>query len=67
MDQTGKFPTPSRHGNKYVMVIVKIDISGILVEAMRIRKDAETFRAYAALMKRLHVANIVLRKHLMDN
>ena len=49
------------------MVMVKIDISGILVEAMRIRKDAETFQAYAALMKRLHVANIVLRKHLMDN
>ena len=50
-DQKGKFTTKSRQGNKYVMVMVEIDSSGILVDPTKIRKDAEMLRAYAALMK----------------
>ena len=65
--QTGKFPTRSRQGNKCVMVMVEIENSGILVEPMKSRKYAEILRAYAAIMKRLHVVNIVPRKHVMDN
>ena len=33
-DQLGQFPTRSLSGNKYIMVMVKIDSSGILVEPM---------------------------------
>jgi hypothetical protein len=40
-DQTGEFPTRSLSGNKYVMVMVEINISRILVEPMKTRKDAE--------------------------
>ena len=32
MDQTGQFPTRSQKGNKYIMVMVKIDSNTILVE-----------------------------------
>ena len=49
------------------MVMVEIDSSGILVDPKKSRKDAEMLRAYASLMKRLHVANIVPRKHIIDN
>jgi hypothetical protein len=48
-DQTGEFPTRSLSGNKYVMVMVEIDSSGILVEPMKSRKDAEMIRAYIRL------------------
>ena len=31
-DQTGQFPTRSKRGNKYIIVIVNIDSNAILVE-----------------------------------
>ena len=36
-NKTGQFPMRSRLGNKYIMVMVKIDSSEILVETMKIR------------------------------
>ena len=38
-DQTGKFPTRSQRGNKYVIVMVDIDRNGILVKPMKSSKD----------------------------
>jgi len=49
-DQTGQFPTRSKRGNKYIMIMVEIDSSAILVEQMKSRKDAEMIRAYNALI-----------------
>jgi hypothetical protein len=40
-DQTGQFPTRSKSGNKYIMVMVDIDSNAILVEPLKCRKDAE--------------------------
>ena len=34
-NQTGKFPTRSLTGNKYAMIMVDIDSSGILTEPMK--------------------------------
>ena len=33
--QTGHFPTRSRSGNKYIMIMLEIDSSAILVEPMK--------------------------------
>ena len=66
-DQTGQFPTRSMSGNKYVMVMVEIDSSGILVEPMKNRTDNEMIRAYQTLVQRLQRANITPRKHVLDN
>ena len=66
-DQTGQFPTRSLSGNKYIMVMVDIDSSGILVEPMKSRKDAEMIRSYTALLTRLKRANITPKKHVLDN
>ena len=49
------------------MVMVEIDSSGILVEPMKSRKDDEMIRAYTSLVTRLKRANIVPRKHVLDN
>ena len=45
-DQTGRFPTQSRGGHNYIMVMVEIDSNAILVEPLKSRKDAELTRAY---------------------
>ncbi len=49
LDQTEQFPTCSQSGNKYIMVLVKINSNAILVEPMKSRKDAEMIQAYNAL------------------
>ena len=55
-DQSGQFPTRSQQGNKYIMVMVKIDSNAILVKPLKIRKDAELTRAYRVMMLRLRRA-----------
>ena len=66
-DQTGQFPTRFLLRNRYIMVMVDIDSSGIIVEPMKSRKDAKMTRAYQALMTRLRRANITPKKHVLDN
>ena len=52
-DQTGQFPTQSKRGHKYIMVLVEIDSNAILVEPIKSRKDAEMISAYDVLIQRL--------------
>jgi hypothetical protein len=66
-DQTGKFPTQSQRGNKYIMVLVEIDSNVILVEPMKNRNDNEMIRAYNVLVKRLKNAGVQPKKHVLDN
>jgi hypothetical protein len=49
--QTGKLPTQSQRGNKYIMVMVEIDSNAILVEPMKSRNDGEMIRANNVLVK----------------
>ena len=41
LDQKWQFPTRSKRGNKYIMVMVEMDRNAILVEPLKSRKDAE--------------------------
>ncbi len=66
-DQTGKFPTRSQRGNKYIMVMVEIESNAILVEPMKSRKDNEMIQAYDALLTRLRRAGTTPTKHVLDN
>jgi hypothetical protein len=66
-DQTGQFPTHSQSGNKYIMVLVKIDSNAILVDLTKSCKDAEMIQAYNALLLRLKRAGIIPKKHVLDN
>ena len=40
-DQTGKFPTKARSGNRYVMIIVAIDSNAVLMAPMKNKTDKE--------------------------
>eukprot|EP00804_Cyclotella_cryptica_P025603 CCRYP_002838-RA/>CCRYP_002838-RA protein AED:0.23 eAED:0.23 QI:0/-1/0/1/-1/1/1/0/716 len=66
-DQTGRFPTQSRRGNKYVMVMIEINSNAILLEPMKSCKDCEMICAYDALTLRLLCAGIQPKKHILDN
>jgi len=66
-DQSGKFLTRFKRGNKYIMIMVEIDRSAILVELMKSRKDVEMIHAYNALLQCLQRAGISPKKHVMDN
>jgi hypothetical protein len=58
-NQTRQFPTRSKSGNKYIMVMVEIDSNVILVKPLKCRKDAEHIRGCNALFLRLRQAGIV--------
>ncbi len=66
-DQTGQFPMGLQSGNKYIMVLVKIDSNAILVEPMKSRKDVEMIQAYNTLILQLKRAGIIPKKHVLDN
>ncbi len=57
----------SQSGNKYIMVLVKINRNTILIELMKNRKDAEMIQAYNSLLLRLTRAGIFPKKHVLDN
>jgi hypothetical protein len=66
-DQTGQFPTRSKRGNKYIMVMLEVDSNAILVKPLKSHKDAELIRCYKSLLLRLQRAGIVPWKHVMYN
>jgi len=66
-DQTGKFPTKSRSGNRYIMVMVAIDSHAILVTPMKNKTDQEMRLAYLSLLKRVKNAGAQVLKHVLDN
>ena len=66
-DQTGAFPIISKKGNKYIMILCKIDNNVILSEAMRNRSSGRIFCAYLILMQGLKTSGIIPKKHVLDN
>jgi hypothetical protein len=66
-DQTGKFPTTSSRGNKYLMVLYYIDGSYIMMEPMKLRHENEMIRAHNVLIERLKSRGFYPKKQLLDN
>ena len=66
-NQTSRFPTGSQCGNKYIMVMVKIDSNAILVKPINSRSNHKLARAHGVLMACLQQTRIVSKKHILDN
>ena len=49
------------------MVLVELDSSAILVEALQDKTAEEMIRAYLLLVNRIKAAGIQPQKHVMDN
>ena len=52
-DQTGRFPTTSSRGYKYILVLYDPDISSILAEPLKLKSRDEQLRATQLLVKKL--------------
>ena len=65
--QTGTFPVTSIKGNRCVMVATQVDGDIIISEPMKKRTAGETVAAYRKVMKRFKRANIIVKKHILDN
>jgi hypothetical protein len=66
-DQTGAFPFTSQHGNRYIMVTIRLDANYIFVEPMHNRLKEEMIRAYKKIINRMKAAGLGIRKHTLDN
>ena len=66
-DQTGRFPTTSSRGNKYIMVLYYIDGSFIMMEPMKSRTENEMIRAHNVLIERLKERGFHPKKQMLDN
>merc|ERR1711923_175471 len=66
-DQTGKFPVKSRAGNRYIMVMVKIDSNYILVAPMKNKSDDKMIATYQKLLARIKRTGREVKKHVLDN
>jgi hypothetical protein len=67
-DQTGRFPATSSRGNKYIMVLVKVDGNYINVEPMKSKAEQEMIKAYLTLWTQLtRTGTIKPTTHIMDN
>ena len=66
-DQTGAFPVRLRSGSRYIMIMCEMDLNAILSEAMNDRTSGEMVKAYQKLLKKLRLAGMSPRKHVLDN
>jgi hypothetical protein len=66
-DLTGRFPTTSSKGNKYMSVLYEYDGNAILAEPMESRADSEAVKAYTVLFKQLTDVGHHPKFQMMDN
>jgi hypothetical protein len=66
-DLTGRFPTTSAKGNKYVLVLYDYDTNNVLTEPMKSRGDQKMFRAYNKLIQELVDHGFKPRLQRLDN
>ncbi len=67
-DQTGRFPATSSRGNKYIMVLVKVNGNYIEAKPMKNKLEGLMIKAYLTLWNRFTATRIVKpTTHIMDN
>ena len=62
-DQTGRFPTTSFNGSKYIMVLYSYDANGILAHSLKNRSENELVKTVIALHKRIDNTGIPITLH----
>ena len=66
-DQSGRFPTTSSKGNKYLMVLHEYDSNAILAEPMKNRSEVEIVRSYTTLHEYLCSRGLKPTLHVLEN
>ena len=66
-DQTGRFPTTSSNGSKYVFILYAYDINAILAEPLKSRTATHITEAYDKIIKMLKRCGHQPKVHWLDN
>ena len=66
-NQTGKFPTTSNRGMKYVMIFYVYDVNYILGAPIKNRSEVEFLRVYKKVYSELQSKGFKPNFHKMDN
>ena len=66
-DQTGRFPTVSSRGHKYIMFLCEVDGNYIAFEPMRSREEKEMIKTYNTILDRLAAQGIKPKHQMLDN
>jgi hypothetical protein len=67
IDQTGRFPTTSSRGNKYIMILYDYDSNAILAKPLKSKSEGEMIRAYSKLHEYLSDRGLKPRLQKLDN
>ena len=66
-DITGRFPTQSSQGNKYVYVLYDYDSNAIMVETLQSRAASEILKAFQKIHHRIAATGRKPHMHILDN
>ena len=66
-DQTGKFPHVSSQGNRYRVVLARIDSDSIWVEPMKNRIEGEMMLSRQRALKIMHAVEIIPKRQVLYN
>ena len=66
-DQTGKFPTTSAQGNKYVFVLYDYDSNSIMARPLKSREAQQILEAFQSCYNVLRRAGLKPKLHRLDN
>ena len=66
-DLTGRFPTTSLSGNKYILIIFVDDANAILAEPMKNKTEGEYLRVYDKIHHKLTIRGFKPQLQKMDN
>jgi hypothetical protein len=66
-NQTGRFPTTSSRGHKYIMILYHYDSNAILAEPLKSKSEGEMIRVYSKLHEYLLDCGLKPRLQLLDS
>ena len=66
-DQTGRFPSASSRGYKYILILYSYDCNAILAEPIKSRTAQDILQAYQKIIKFLTVRGYKPTTHWLDN
>ena len=66
-DAMGKFPVPSYHGNRYILIVYIYNANAILVRPMKNKEKETIVKFFTEIYEFLQRRKLTPKLHVMDN
>ena len=66
-DQMGRLPYRSRLGNEFLIIFLHVDSNYTFAKPMKNKSEDKMKRAYSAVLTRMQLAKLTIKKHILDN